>query len=173
VRGLFAAAGVNGPRLSTLTDSYEDWLDPDSERRANGAEAPQYASHGYTPRNGGFHTVGELRMLQGMDDDLYSRVAPALTVFFGESGGFSEDTSQILALEALSEVGSGSPEVQRRIQELAGQRAASDVANPPYLIGRTLMVRVDAKRAGAAMTRSAIVELTGNLADPVWMRYLD
>ncbi|MBV8799962.1 MAG: general secretion pathway protein GspK [Alphaproteobacteria bacterium] len=173
VRGLFAAAGVSGPRLSTLVDSYEDWLDPDSERRVNGAEVPQYASAGYKPRNGGFHTVGELRMLNGMDDDLYARVSPAITVFFGETGGFSEGTSQILALEALSEVGPNSSDVRRRMQELSGQRPADDVRNPPFLIGRTLTVRVEAKRAGAALTRAGIIELTGNPIDPVWMRYLD
>ena len=108
-----------------------------------------------------------------MDDALYARVAPAVTVFFGESGGFSESTSQILALEALSEIGPTSPEVTQRQQELAGQKPSSVLANPPYLIGRTLTVRVEAKRAGADIKRSAILELTGNPADPVWMRYLD
>jgi general secretion pathway protein K len=173
VRGLFAAAGVKGPRLDGLVDSYEDWLDPDDDRRVNGAEARDYASLGYKPRNGGFRTVSELHQLKGMDDALYAQVAPAVTVFFGESGGFSEGSSQILALQALSELGPNSPEVVERQQELAGLKPASDIANPPYLIGRTLMVKVEAQRAGADLRRSAIVELTGNPADPVWMRYLD
>jgi general secretion pathway protein K len=173
VRELFQAAGASRSQLSTLVDSYEDWIDPDNERRQSGAEAPQYASLGYKPRNGSFHTVSELRLVKGMDDAIYARVAPAVTAFFGESGGFSEDTSQILALEALSEVGPGSPDVIRRQQEMAGLRPAADVKTPPYLIGRTLTVRMDAKRAGAEMKRSAIVELTGNSADPVWYRYLD
>jgi general secretion pathway protein K len=173
VRELFQAAGASRSQLSTLVDSYEDWIDPDNERRQSGAEAPQYASLGYKPRNGSFHTVSELRLVKGMDDAIYARVAPAVTAFFGESGGFSEDTSQILALEALSEVGPGSPDVIRRQQELAGLRPAADVKTPPYLIGRTLTVRIDARRAGAEMKRSAIVELTGNSADPVWYRYLD
>ena len=173
VREIFSVAGVQGPRLDMLVDSYEDWLDPDDDRRANGAEARDYASLGYKPRNGGFHTVSELHQLKGMDDALYAQVAPAVTVFFGESGGFSEATSQILALRALSEVGPNSPEVVQRQQELAGQKQSSVIANPPYLIGRTLTVRVEAQRAGADMRRSAIVELTGNAADPVWLRYLD
>ena len=173
VRQLFAAAGVSGPRLDTLVDSFEDWIDPDDDRRPNGAEARDYLSQGYKPRNGGFHTVGELRLLKGMDDDLYSRVAPALTVFFGESGGFAESTAQILSLEALSEVGPASPEVMERQQELAGLKPSPVVANPPTLTGRTLTVRVEAKRAGADIKRSVILELTGNSADPVWARYLD
>ncbi len=173
VRELFAATGIAGTRLDMLVDSYEDWLDPDNDRRPNGAESADYLSSGYKPRNGAFHTVSELRLLKGMDDALYARVAPATTVFFGESGGFSEGTSQILALEALSEVGPTSPEVVERQRELAGQKPAPDIANPPYLIGRTLSVHIEAKRAGADMKRSAIVELTGNSADPFWMRYLD
>ena len=173
VRELFKAAGATEPRLSTLVNSYEDWIDPDGDRRPNGAEAPDYQSQGYRPRNGNFHTVTELRMLNGMDDALYAQVAPSLTVFFGESGGFSEGTSQILALEALSEIGPNSPEVIRRQEELAGLRPAPDVADPPFLPGRTLTVRVQAKRAGAQMTRSGILELTANPADPVWLRYLE
>jgi general secretion pathway protein K len=173
VRELFRSAGASGSQLSTIVDSYEDWIDPDNERRQSGAETPQYARLGYKPRNGSFHTVSELRLVKGVDDALYARVAPAVTTFFGESGGFSEDTSQILALEALSEVGPGSPDVIRRQQELAGLRPAADVKNPPYLLGRTLTVKIDAKRAGAEMKRSAIVELTGDSANPVWYRYLD
>jgi general secretion pathway protein K len=173
VRDVFSTAGVFGPRLDTLVDSYEDWLDPDSERRENGSEAPQYAAVGYKPRNGSFHTVSELRYLKGMDNDVYARVAAASTVFFGESGGFSEGTSQVLALAALSEIDLNSKEIIRRQQEIAGLRPAEDATDPPYLTGRTLTVHVEASRAGADIKRSAIVELTGNPADPVWMRYLE
>ncbi|MBV9570127.1 MAG: general secretion pathway protein GspK [Alphaproteobacteria bacterium] len=173
VHDLFRTAGVSGSRLSTLVDSYEDWIDPDNQRRDSGAEAPQYAALGYKPRNGSFHTISEIRYLKGMDDDLYARVAPAITTFFGESGGFSEGTSQVLALAALSEVGLDSSDVIQRQQELAGLRPAPDVRDPPYLIGRTLTVRVEASRAGADIKRSAIVELTANPNDPVWVRYLE
>jgi general secretion pathway protein K len=173
VRALFQAAGVSGARLSTLVNSYEDWLDPDSERRQTGAEAPDYLSSGYKPRNGGFHTVAELRLIKGMDDDLYNRVAPAVTVFFGESGGFSEDTSQILALEALSEVGPKSREIIQRQQVIDGQMPGPDIQNPPFLNGRTLTIRVDAKRAGAEMQRAVILELTGDPKNPYWLRYLN
>jgi general secretion pathway protein K len=173
VRGLFRAVGISGSRLSTLVDSYEDWIDPDSERRQSGAEEKDYAVFGYKPRNGGFHTTAELRMLKGMDNDLYARVAPAITVFFGESGGFSESTSQILALEALSEVGPNSPDVIHREQQMAGIIPPTDSGITPYMPGRIVTVRVEAKRAGADMKRTMIVELTGNPADPVWNRYLE
>jgi general secretion pathway protein K len=174
VRQLFVAAGVSGSRLSTLVNSYEDWIDPDNERRLNGAEADQYLAVGYKPRNSSFHTVSELRLLNGMDEDLYSRVAPAMTVFFGESGGFSETTAQALALEALSEVGPNSPEVIERQLELAGQAPAVRIIKyPPNLMGRTLTVRIEARRAGAYLRRSAIIELTNNKTTPYWIRFLE
>lgn len=174
VRQLFAAAGVSGARLDTLVDSYEDWIDPDKQRRLNGAESPDYAPFGYGPRNSSFHTVGELRMVKGMDDSLYAKVAPATTVFFGESGGFSEETAQVLALEALSELGPNAPEIVERARELAGEAPAQHlIKNPPNLLGRTLTVRMEAKRAGATLQRTAIIELTGNKITPYWQRYLE
>ena len=172
-RQLFQMAGATGTQLNTLTDSFEDWQDVDNTPRASGAEAPAYAGMGYKPRNAGFHTVGEMRMLKGMTDDIYARVAPATTVFFGESGGFSEQTSQVLALEVLGEEGPSSLEVIQRQQQLAGNVPVPQTLAKASLVARTLTVRVEARRAGAYMKRSAILELTGNANDPYWFRYLD
>ena len=172
-RQLFQFAGANGNQLDTLTDSFEDWEDVDNTARPHGAEAAQYAGLGYKPRNAGFHTVEELRMIKGMTDDIYNRIAPAVTVFFGESGGFSESTSQILALEVLGEMGPNSMEVVQRQQQLAGTMAMPQSLAKANLTGRTLTVRVEARQAGAHMRRTAIVELTGNPNDPYWLRYLD
>ncbi len=172
-RQLFQMAGASGNQLNTLTDSFEDWQDVDNTPRPSGAEAPAYASLGYKPRNAGFHTVGELRMLKGMTDDIFARVAPATTVFFGESGGFSEQTSQVLALEVLGEEGPNSLEVIQRQQQLAGNVPVPQTLAKASLVARTLTVRVEARRAGAYLKRSAIIELTGSAADPYWFRYLD
>jgi general secretion pathway protein K len=170
---LFQMAGATGTQLDTLTDSFEDWQDVDNTPRPMGAEAPYYASFGFKPRNAGFHTIGELRMIKGMTDDIYARVAPASTVFFGESGGFSEQTSQVLALEVLGEEGPTSPEVQQRIQQLAGNVPVPQTLIKASYVARTLTVRVEARENGADMKRAAIVELTGNASDPYWFRYLD
>jgi len=173
VRAMFAAAGATTSELDTLVDSYEDWIDPDDDRRANGAELQYYAPFGYGPRNSPFHSIGELRLLKGMNDSILERVAPAVTVFFGESGGFSEGTAQILALQALEELPPKAPRILDRMKQLQGLEPAPDVANPPSLIGRTLRVQIEARRAGAYARRSAIVELTGNAANPFWIREAD
>ncbi len=172
-RELFASAGISGNRLDVLVDSFEDWQDTDNTPRPSGAEAAAYAPFGYKPRNGGYRTVSELRMIKGMDDALFAQVAPSLTVFFGESGGFSESTSQPLALQVLGEVAANSPEVMLRQQQLAGSAPVPQTLQKANLTGRTLMVRVEARANGAYLKRSAIIELTGNAADPYWFRYLD
>jgi general secretion pathway protein K len=174
VHDTFAAAGATGTQLSILTNAFEDWQDSDNSARPNGAEAPAYASLGYKPRNAGFRTVGELRMLRGMTDDIYYRLAPATTVFFGESGGFSESTAQPLALQVLGEVAANSPEVIERQRELSGQAAMPQTLTKVNLIGRTLTVRVEAHRGATYLKRTAIVELAGPRAsDYFWIRTLD
>jgi general secretion pathway protein K len=172
-RQLFQMAGATGTQLDTLTDSFEDWQDVDNTPRPAGAEAPFYAPFGYKPRNAGFHTVGELRMIKGMTDDIYNKVAPASTVFFGESGGFSEQTSQVLALEVLGEEGPNSLEVQQRVAQLSGAAAPPPSLIKASYVARTLTVRVEARENGAYLKRNAIIELTGNASDPYWFRYLD
>jgi general secretion pathway protein K len=173
VRDLFAAVGVSGQRLDTLADSYADWEDSDSSARPSGAEAPAYAGMGYKPRNAGFRTISELRMLKGMDDTTFARVAPAVTVFFGESGGFSESTSQPLALEVLGETAANSPEVIERVKELSGQAPVPQTLAKVSLLARTLTVRVEARKGAVYLKRTAIVELTGNTGPGYWFRYLD
>jgi general secretion pathway protein K len=173
VRDMFVDLGVTGTRLDTLTDSYEDWQDTDNSARPAGAEAAAYAPMGYKPRNAGFRTLGELRMLKGMDDALYQQVAPAATVFFGESGGFSESTSQPLALEVLGETTANSREVIERVKELAGQAPVPQTLAKASLLARTLTVRIEARKGTTYLKRTAIIELIGNNGPGYWIRYLD
>jgi hypothetical protein len=128
---------------------------------------------GYKPRNAGFRTIGELRMLKGMDETLYQQVAPATTVFFGESGGFSESTSQPLALEVLGETTANSREVIERVKELAGEAPVPQTLAKVSLLARTLTVRVEARKGATYLKRSAIIELIGTNAPGYWIRYLD
>lgn len=173
VQDLFRDAGVSGVQLTTIVQAYEDWEDTDNSPRAGGAEGAVYAPLGYKPRNAGFRTLGELRMLNGMTDEIYARVAPATTVFFGESGGFSESTAQPLALEVLGEADPNSPEVIERMKELAGQAPVPNTLAKVSLLARTLTVRVEARKGATYLKRSAIFELTNNPKDPYWIRYLD
>lgn len=59
----------------------EDWLDPDSIERDGGAEADFYLrlSPPYEPRNGPIPTIYDLRMLKGVDDGTFLKLAQCLT----------------------------------------------------------------------------------------------
>lgn len=172
VRTMFEVAGVSGERLDTLVDSFEDWIDDDDDPRPHGAEAAYYAQFGIKPRNGSLRTPDELLLIKGMDQSLYAKLAPAITVFFGESGGFSAGTAQPLAIAVMQEGGLNSPAYIERQRELAGERPALDMEDVP-LNGRILTVRVLASDGmGGRFERSTVVELTGNSRKPYWIRWV-
>ncbi len=175
VRQMFAAAGVTGDRLDELVDTFQDWQDEDDDVRPHGAEAPQYAPQNIKPRNGDFETVGELAMVKGMDTALYNKLAPSLTVFFGETGSFSVEDAQPLALAVLSGTDMNSPDVINRERVLAGEKTAIQDQQPVVdLVGRPLTVRVLARDIeGARYQRSVIIEFTGIKTDPYWVRWVD
>jgi general secretion pathway protein K len=58
-----------------------DWLDPDSVDSDGGAEADYYLrlTPPYEPRNGPMPTIGDLRMLKGMNDATFMRLSQYLT----------------------------------------------------------------------------------------------
>jgi general secretion pathway protein K len=65
-----------------------DWLDPDSIESDGGAEADYYLRlmPPYEPRNGQMPTIGDLRMLKGMDDVTFLRLSRYLTTMQGGTG---------------------------------------------------------------------------------------
>jgi general secretion pathway protein K len=173
IRKMFSVAGASGKRLDQLVDTMQDWTDEDDDPRPNGAEAPDYVAQGIKPRNSNFRSLGELALIKGMDDVLFARLEPAITVFFGESGSFSVDTAQPLALAVMSGNGIDSADVIERQRELAGEKPALDTAAPPNLVGRPLTVRVTVRDSeGGTFQRSTIFELTG-AAPAYWVRYVE
>jgi len=123
---------------------------------------------------GHFRTVGALMALPDMDPELFSHIAPAVTVFFEESGPFSAKTAQPLAIAALSGSSGETPETIERAREEQNQRPEEEIAEDDDLTGRTLTVRVVAQdRNGARAHRTAIIELTGAKDHPFWVRYVE
>jgi len=78
LRRLLDVMGVAGPKAAALTSAVLDWRDPDSARRPDGAEAPDYADlrPPTAPRNGAFETGAEIREVLGVGDTLAARLAP-------------------------------------------------------------------------------------------------
>ena len=79
LRRLFSNSGVRDEKLlSTIVDSIQDWRDPDSLHRLNGAEDDYYLSlpAPYRAKNGDFETMDELLLVKGMMPEiLYGNVA--------------------------------------------------------------------------------------------------
>lgn len=178
VRRLFAAAGARGAALDAVTDGFLDWRDDNGERRASGAEARDYAGAGLRARDGDLTNVGELARIRGMTPALLARLRPAITIWFGESGGFVAETAPPLAREVQRAL--EADETRRDTQEVEGlddyadPSAAAVAARDTNLRGRRLTVRVEATDArGGRVEHATVIELTGNPADPLWVRARD
>jgi general secretion pathway protein K len=81
VTRLLANIGLSPELIPILID----WLDPDSIESDGGAEADYYLRlmPPYEPRNGQMPTIGDLRMLKGMDDSTFLRLSNYLTTIPG------------------------------------------------------------------------------------------
>ncbi|RMH82989.1 general secretion pathway protein GspK [Pseudomonas sp. AOB-7] len=79
--GLLLAVEVEEDRALALSEAIQDWRDEDDERRPKGAEADDYLALGLKgPGNRPFERLAELRRVLGMNDELYDRLAPTLTL---------------------------------------------------------------------------------------------
>jgi general secretion pathway protein K len=171
VRRLFHAAGAQGDQLDTLTDAYLDWMDDDSEPRPHGAEAADYAAQGIHPRDGAPPTPDELARLKGMTPELFARIRPSLTSFFGVSGAFNPKGASPLALAVLSAGGENGVEVIEREREEEGERPATEIAPQDKLAGRNLTVVVRAEDGqGGALLRRTVIVMTGLTAPVYYVR---
>ncbi len=77
VERLFTILGLSPELVSAIID----WLDPDSIESPGGAEADYYLKLAppYEPRNGPMPTLGDLRMIRGVDDATFFRLQQFLT----------------------------------------------------------------------------------------------
>lgn len=75
---LFLIVGAPSDLLPALVD----WMDPDNIESPGGAEMDFYMRlrPPYAPRNGPMPTIGDLRMVRGVDDMLFRRLRQFLTV---------------------------------------------------------------------------------------------
>ena len=87
VPGLFQAylrtKGVDQKRATAIEAELADWVEGDKLRHLNGAVARDYSAAGlsYVPRGDRqLQDVAELQLLRSMDETLYQRIAPELTL---------------------------------------------------------------------------------------------
>jgi general secretion pathway protein K len=154
-----------------LADTILDWREPGIGRRLNGAKAEDYRRAGiaYGPRGGKMETVDELRLVMGMTDPLFARLAPALTVVSQNAWPDQSvaPASVLRALEGMDDT---------RIAATLSARAArlvtqpdgtvADTAPPPS-VGRAYAIQVNIGGRSTSVRREAIVRLTGIPSAPV------
>ncbi len=112
LRGLLVSSGLKDEEAARLIDAILDWRDPDSLKRPNGAEEPDYRDAGlaYKPANSAFQAIEELQLVLGMRPDLYRRLAPSITVFSRQQGV----NPQIASRDVLLAIPGVTPEIVDR-----------------------------------------------------------
>jgi len=85
---LFANAPVvSGNPAVNLASAILDWRDKDDLIRLNGAESKEYLEAGlkHTPRNKPFESLDELRLVLGINNDVFAWLAPLVTIYSGQA----------------------------------------------------------------------------------------
>jgi general secretion pathway protein K len=85
-----------------VADAVVDWLDNDEDPRVGGAESSYYLGlpNPYRAKNDLFDTVGELRLVRGVTDEIYEKLRPFVTV--SSSGRVNINTAPKEVLMSLS-----------------------------------------------------------------------
>lgn len=154
---LFIGTGASFDEASRAVDLIIDYRDPDSVRRPNGAEAPEYLAAGWAgPKNAPFDTVEELGRVLGLNGAVWAAAAPYLTVHSQTAGLALRSVSPALTHILL-----------RGMEKLPARPGAgsnpADALPTEFLTGspeRVFHVSSEARLAdGSVFVRQAVLEL--------------
>ena len=166
LRGLFLSLGIADDEASKIVDAILDWRDPDSLRRPNGAEEPEYRAAGlnYKPANSPFQAIEELQLVLGMRPDIYRRIAPSITVFSRQPGVNPQLASRevLLALPGVTTEAVDEYLVRREAARAQGQPLPPFPQAGAYSASYTMVatVRSEARlEDGTVFAREAVVLL--------------
>jgi general secretion pathway protein K len=119
---LFRAMGIGEPRADSMVDALLDWRDVDDIPRPMGAERAWYHAEGrFTPRNGPFAAVKELRRVRGFEDLPDSILNAVFTV---EPGRIVLGRAPLAVIASLPGIGE---ETLARIAERRARNVAADL----------------------------------------------
>ena len=162
----------------TLADAIADWLDPDQETRfPGGAEDSEYvaAEVPYLAANRPFASVSELRLVRGVDAEVYRRLAPLVSALPGEAGlNLNTAAAPLLAalvveVLPLSLVGEGEDLAEREPLPSVDQfLATATLAEPPVdparlaVASRYFLLSAEAEVGSARATLKSVLERADN-----------
>jgi len=86
-----------------ILNSIIDWIDPNDDAKAEGAEDNYYESLDppYPCKNGPLNTLSELHMIKGITDDVYGKISKHLTIY--SDGKININTASKEALACLDD----------------------------------------------------------------------
>ena len=124
---LFSNIGLSPELIPIIID----WLDPDSIESDGGAEADYYLrlTPPYEPRNGQMPTIGDLRMLKGMDDVTFLLLSRYLTTMQEGAGLINANTASPEVLAALSPELENDPDLVKQIVDVRSIRPFAKVTD--------------------------------------------
>ena len=132
---LLSNIGLSPELIPTLID----WLDPDSITSDGGAEADYYLHlvPPYEPRNGPMPTIGDLRMLKGMDDATFLRLSNFLTAVPIGAGEccINANTASPEVLAALTPELEGNSDTVKQIVDVRSIRPFTQITDLLNLSG--------------------------------------
>ncbi len=166
LRGLFLSLGIADDEANKIVDAILDWRDPDSLKRPNGAEEPEYRAAGldYKPANAPFQAIEELQLVLGMRPDIYRRIAPSITVFSRQPGVNPQLASRevLLALPGVTTEAVDQYLVQREAARAQGQPLPPFPQAGAYTASYTMIATVRSEARlddGTVFSREAVVLL--------------
>jgi general secretion pathway protein K len=166
LRGLLLSVGLADDEADKLLDAILDWRDPDSLKRPNGAEEPEYRAAGlsYRPGNAPFQAMEELQLVLGMRPEIYRRLAPLITVYSRSPGVSPQVASRavLLAIPGLTTEVVDEYIAQRDAAIAAGQVVPTLPQAGAYGSGTSSVINVRAvarTEDGVTFTREAVALL--------------
>jgi general secretion pathway protein K len=169
---LLTAVGLDKQDRDVISDSLQDWKDPDDLHRVNGAESEDYYLKlpvPYRARNGALQDEAELLQIRGVTREIYrgSERRPALgdlvTVAGRDAVNMNTAPVPVLAALGLS---------QAEIVEITGTRVRTPYTSvPPRFAGKGLAVgtatfRIEAEGLVAGEPRARVVAIVQRRAVP-------
>lgn len=138
--GLMLALGIDTQKAAQISGAIMDFRDPDDLLNvAGGAEDPQYAAAGlpYSAKDSPFEAVSELQQVLGVDQALYRKLLPYVTIYTASARPNPLYASEPV-LQAL-----GLPEVKiaqilaQRGMKLGEQTTSAQIGENPFAAQRT------------------------------------
>jgi len=170
LRQVLTFVGLAASDAELMSDRILDWRESTENHRLNGAKAEEYRAAGlpYTPRNGPFRSVSELRMVLGMTQELYSRLAPLLTVY-SQTTWIDPSFAPVQVLQLLAAFDAGAmAALHRRETEWPG--ATTSLPRQLVVPGHAFTITAELDDPGAArIRRTAVIRLTGQARAPIWV----